>query len=229
MTIRFLGTGAADWDITHPSRDPEFRRFCSALIDGVLLIDPGPCVYEFAGTFGYGAVLTDNIKYVINTHTHPDHYDQNTLDRLERAGAVFVPLAAGETKEVGGYSVTALAANHATADKPVHFMVSRGGSTLFYGLDGAWLTYAEWRAIAETKPDLAVLDATIGDITGDYRIFEHNDLRMVEELAAALHPYCGRIMISHMARTLHTSHAALIERMSATGITPAHDDMCVTV
>jgi len=42
MKITFLGTGAADWPLQREEKMKEFRRLSSALIDGVLLIDPGP-------------------------------------------------------------------------------------------------------------------------------------------------------------------------------------------
>lgn len=226
MKIQFLGTGAADWDISRPSRDINFRRYSSALIDDTLLIDPGPCVFEFADTFGLTHTL-DSVKYVINTHSHSDHFDADTLSRLESNGAEFIAFSAGESRRVGKYEIEAFAANHATAEKPVHFMISDGEKRIFYGLDGAWLLYDEYRAFARLKPELAVLDATIGDIRGDYRIFEHNNLHMVEEMKQTLDGFCPRFMISHMARTLHGSHAQLCERMKPSGIEVAYDGLIV--
>ena len=48
MKLTFLGTGAADWNINSYDAMPFFRRNSSALIDGTLLIDPGPHVFHFA-------------------------------------------------------------------------------------------------------------------------------------------------------------------------------------
>ena len=62
MKLLFLGTGAADWDIKSPVREEGFRRFTSTLVDGILLIDPGPCVLEALDTFG---VNQNGIKYII--------------------------------------------------------------------------------------------------------------------------------------------------------------------
>ena len=45
MRLTFLGTGAADWKPVPPDC-AEPRRFSSAIIDGKLLIDPGPDVPE---------------------------------------------------------------------------------------------------------------------------------------------------------------------------------------
>ncbi|MBR2353844.1 MAG: hypothetical protein IKA76_05005, partial [Clostridia bacterium] len=62
-----------------------------------------------------------------------------------------------------------------------------------------------------------------GDVPGDYRIFEHNNLNMVVEMKAALEKHVRRFFISHMARTLHTSHGELRERMRRHGIEVAYD------
>lgn len=222
MKIRFLGTGAADWDISQHTAGIDFRRYSSAVVDDTLLIDPGPCVYEFAETFGYDL---SGIKYVVNTHSHSDHYNQGTLDRLTAAGAVFFPFKAGESARVGAYDIEAVHANHGTCRDAVHFLISDGDKRLFYGIDGAWLLYDEVQAIKKAHVDLAVLDATIGDARGDYRIFEHNNLRMVEEMKLTLEGDVGRFVITHMARTLHTDHETLVKRMAPSGIEVARDNL----
>ena len=218
MKVAFLGTGAADWQYEKHKDIEGFRRNSSILIDGCLLIDPGRDVPRAFEDFG---ISSDSVRYIINTHRHADHYDEETVSLLKNA--VFCPLQAGETKSVGKYTVTAFGANHSTCADAVHFIISDGEKKLFYGLDGAWLMYDEVTAIKESGVDLAILDATVGDVPGDYRIFEHNNLNMVAEIKSSLDKYVGRWMISHMARTLHTSHAELEERMRPFGIEVAFD------
>lgn len=218
MKIRFLGTGAADWKIEKHRELEGFRRNASALIDGCLLIDPGPNVPDALQAFG---IAPEGIRYILNTHRHGDHYAQGTVDFLQ--GAAFTPMAAGEELSLGRYHVRALKANHATCEEAVHFLISDGEKTLFYGLDGAWLLYEEWRAIQAAGADYAVLDATVGNGAGDYRIFEHNDLAMVLEMKQTLSPYVKRFCISHMARTLHESHEALTAQMAPLGVEVAYD------
>ena len=218
MKITFLGTGAADWKF-HKHKDMEgFRRNSSILIDDCLLVDPGPDVPNALLVFGKSA---DRIEYVINTHKHFDHYNEDTLRALPQAR--FFPMCAGQTQTLGKYTVTALRANHSTCEDAIHFIISDGEKTLFYGLDGAWLMYDEVCALQKCGADLAVLDATIGDVPGDYRIFEHNNLNMVIEMKTTLEKYVNRFFISHMARTLHTSHGELVERMKPHGIEVAFD------
>ena len=219
MEILFLGTGAADWDINGP-RDGEFRRFSSALIDGTLLIDPGPCVLEALDTFD---VRAEGIKYIINTHPHMDHFNSSTVTELNMCGADFIDIAAGDTVSIGDYRITAFAANHSTCNNSKHFLIEKDGKRIFYALDGAWLMYDESRELTENGADLIVLDATIGDIDGDYRIFEHNNLNMVREIKSTLAPHVKRFIISHMARTLHTDHKTLCENMAKSGIEVAFD------
>ncbi|MDD4773789.1 MAG: hypothetical protein PHZ09_09345 [Eubacteriales bacterium] len=224
MKLHFLGTGAADWDILNPRRDINFRRFSSLLIDGKLLVDPGPCIFEFAETYNYPQ-LFDNTEYMINTHTHGDHLCQRTADKLKARGVSFLTFTAFEEKQAGMYKITALPANHATADNPYCFIIETDNRRIFYGCDGSWLLYPVYRYIIKLKFDLMIFDATIGDIEGDYRIFEHNNLRMVEEMKLTLGNRSRRFMISHMARTLHTDHVTLSERMKPSGIEVAYDDM----
>ena len=222
MKITFLGTGAADWPRKRPEEYKEFRRLSSALIDDELLIDPGPQVPEALEELKKDP---KSIKYVINTHSHSDHFSAETLAYLENMGASFIQLADGDVKSMGKYTVKAYKANHATCKNTVHFIISDGERTIFYGLDGAWLLYEEYRAIKEHKPDFAVFDATIGFRDGDFRIFEHNDINMVLEMQKTLKPYIKRFCISHMARTLHTDHKTLCEKMREYCIDVAYDGM----
>lgn len=222
MKLLFLGTGAADWDINAPEREEGFRRYSSALVDNCLLIDPGPCVLEALDTFG---VDISEIKYVINTHSHRDHFNKETLEALENAGAQFIEFEADEEKALGKYTVSAYTANHGTCRGAVHFIIEDGEKKLFYGLDSAWLLYTEVQAIIKKHIDLAVLDATIGEDEGDYRIFEHNNLRMVREMKLTLNAHIERFVISHMARTLHTDHNTLSELMKKDNIEVAYDGL----
>lgn len=219
MKILFLGTGAADWTAENRN-DTGYRRNASALLDDKILIDPGACVPDAIKKYN---VDVSAIKYVINTHRHGDHFSQETLDFLVDSGAEFIDLKPDEEIQIENYTITALEANHSI--DAVHFLISDGKSRIFYGLDGAWLMYKEIQAIKQNSVDFAVLDATIGYIDGDYRIFEHNNLYMVAEMKKTLEPYIKRFCISHMARTLHTDHDTLAEEMAKIGIEVAYDGM----
>lgn len=224
MKILFLGTGAADYNIQHRALDG-YRRNSSILIDGTLLIDPGPCVPDALDSFGVDA---SNIKYVLYTHKHYDHYNEDTLSLLHANGAHSVTIADSENANLGKYRVTALQGNHSVAVQ--HFIVDDGKSKLFYGLDSAWLLYNEVRAIkACGGVNLAVLDGTVGFEKGDYRIFEHCDMDMIITMSNVLKKSAKRICISHMARTLHTDHNTLARAMSEHGIEVAYDGLVTEI
>lgn len=222
MKLLFLGTGAADWPMEKTDNASEFRRFSSALVDDILLIDPGPQVID---TLHEQQKNLKAIRFILNTHKHPDHFSQETVRTLTALGAEWIELHAGMTKTFDRYTVSAYCGNHSTCPDTVHFILTDTQHTLFYGLDGAWLLYDEVQAIKRMKPDLAILDATIGDVEGDYRIFEHNNLPMISEIKKTLAPYVKTFCISHMARTLHTDHKTLSEKMSKLGILVAYDGL----
>lgn len=218
MKITFLGTGAADWNFNERKDFEGFRRNSSALVDDCLLIDPNADVFNALETFGKDSSA---IKYIINTHRHSDHFNIETVNRLTKAEFFFI--SPGETKMIGEYTVMALRANHSTCEEAVHFIISDGEKNLFYGLDGAWLLFDEVDAIKRNGIDYAVFDATIGDVPGDYRIFEHNNLNMVLEMKNSLKGYIERFCLSHLARTLHPSHSEVVENMEKYGIEVAYD------
>ena len=225
MKILFLGTGASDWPMEKP-RIGDHRRYSSVLINGELLIDPGPCAPDALKEY---KVDIRKIRYVIVTHRHSDHFSEETLRLLTASGAKFVEFAAGETKKIGRYTVRATEANHPTCNPTVHFLIDDGEKRIFYGLDGAWLLYSEVAAIKEKHVDLAVFDATIGNKKGDYRIFEHNNLKMIIEQKEALEKHIGRFVISHMAQSLHDSHDTLARQMKKEDIETAYDGLVINL
>ncbi len=226
MKILFLGTGAADWPSKRTDNMTEYRRLSSAIIDRTILIDPGPQVIEALNEYSINPM---EIKYIINTHKHSDHYSEKTVKELEKSTAVFVEIKVGDVLRLGDYIIYSYKANHSTCDEAMHFIITDSKSTIFYGLDGAWIMYDEVEGIKLHTPDLAVLDATIGFINGDYRIFEHNNLSMVLEMKKSLSKYIRKFCISHMAYTLHTNHDILSDAMTKENILVAYDGFEIEV
>lgn len=218
MKILFLGTGAADYNHKTDHNTDCYRRNSSALIDRKILIDPGPCIIEAIEAF---AVDVQKIKYVLNTHRHDDHFNQQSLSFLQENGAELIELADWQTANIGEYEITALKGNHSINVQ--HFLIDDGKSRMFYGLDSSWLMYDEVQAIKQKTVDFAVLDGTIGFTDGDYRVFEHCSMNMVIEIKSSLINHVKRFCISHMAKTLHTDHETLANDMLEYGIETAFD------
>ncbi len=234
MKLTFLGTGAADWE--QPDESGMIRRFSSALLDGILMLDAPATALELLAP---DALVQD----VCLTHGHRDHFCLDTLKELAArrkargesplivhveagwAGEVSgdhiraCPLKPLEPFQAAGYEVLPLPANHIPRfpkERPVHYRISRGGRTLVYATDGAWMPYAAVAALRARKPfDALVIDATIGDgHDGDYRVFEHNSLPMVRMMTQAFQATGqlkadGRVYLTHLARTLHPPKAEL--------------------
>lgn len=261
MKIEYLGTGAADWNIKNRVEGEEFRRFSSALIDGELLIDPGPHIADYAEKSGQPN-LFDGVRNIIVTHSHGDHFNANTAAKLcidrpctlwadgtvirplmaalgaETAGRIdFRPLTPRKPVPVGDYLITALRSNHATdnpGEQTLNYIIERAGKRLFYGLDSGWIMYDSFCELRKFRFDAMVFEATIGDVPDDDRIFGHTSLEMIEIMLRSLRRLkvvdeASTIMVSHMARTLHTPHPQLVERCRPLGILPAYDGMVVEI
>ena len=208
MKLTFLGTGAADWTEKDFIEGREYRRWSSALIDGTLLIDPGPHIYHFAEKCGANDMFR-GVKSIIVTHTHKDHFSSATLRRLlSEADFRIYGDAACLTKlkkeltenefsrlnfttaepfesfvTADGYDILSLPSNHGTSDpleKTRHYIIEKDGKRLFYGPDGAWLFYPAWQRMRGKHFDAMILEATCGYIPGDDRIFSHNSVPMLE-------------------------------------------------
>ncbi len=254
MELTFIGTGAADWKIENRG-EPDFRRFSSVLVNDDLLIDPGPHLFWYAEDFRCPQVFA-NVKNCILTHSHEDHFNMGNLETICRensavlwsqmhtldlktpfAGLVQRILAPKTPVCVGRYTATALPANHSTqvpGEQAVHYIIEEGDTRIFYGCDGAWLRHDTWCYLREFQFDLMIFDGTLGDGYGDRRIFEHNNLRMVELLAEAMRQNdvikpTGRIMISHMSCFAHEKHEQIVERMKKHKIEVAYDGLKVII
>ena len=244
-----MGTGAADWALKERKDGEFFRRFTSVKINNDLLIDFPADVEDYL--IKNDEPLCD-IENLLITHTHNDHYDADTISKIlgkaikiwtEKNTAPMImkdlpfygvcDLELYSPVKVGGYEVIGVPANHSVSDKnqiPLHYIITKGDKTIFWGCDGAWLPNYSWKEIKKHKYDLVVLDGTLGENKGDYRIFEHNNISMIREISATMRS-CellkpeGKIAISHMSRYAHKSHDELQKCMDDANIIVAYDGM----
>ena len=244
-----MGTGAADFakDIGAPSMmrlDKNIRRSSALAVNGGLLIDCGP---HLCDELALCHMDPRGVEHILLTHEHGDHFSAESLSKLVAMrgapiclwhsreialpsvdGVRFCPLDVGQRYEIGGCAVTPLLANHTKG--ALHFSLEAEGKKLFYGCDGAWLLMPTYYAMKNKAYDVMVLDATVGDYEGDYRMAEHNSIPMIRMMKKSFLTYGiatdnTKIVLSHLARTLHKPYEETCELVREDGFIVAYDGM----
>ena len=250
--LTFLGTGAADFS---PKLADEFRgrftkearRSTSALLDDHVLIDCGPHTWESMEIAG---ISPDAVSDLVFTHLHGDHFNEENVRRLAAAksaplhiwvrGSADFPEIAGtivhkmelysEYDLGGGLTLTPVDANHDQNVHPEHLLFARDGEKMLYALDGAWFINKAYNFLKNASLSLLVIDATCGDYEGDFRMAEHNSIPMLRLMMPSLIKVKmitpeTKIVLSHLARTLHKSHEETVEIVRNDGYIVAYDGM----
>lgn len=259
--LLFLGTGAADWpalpeDAPFP-QPTSYRSNAALLVDGHILVDGGPRLMPCLRALRLDAGA---ISDLLITHSHSDHYNAAQVSALaavprqERlriwypdgaqlgldsfAAVELHPLLPGDTARPAGYEALALAANHlmeTTSETALMYLFNNTACRWLYATDGSWLLIRSWRRLrAERALDALLIDATLGDVTDDWRIFEHNSLPMVRQMTAAMRRWGvlapdAVVVLTHLARDTHLPPGAMAARDSVEGWVTALDGMELTV
>ena len=252
----FLGTCAADFskklqDECRDCFDKDARRSSAMLINGRFLLDCGVHTLESLRIQG---VDPREITDVFITHLHGDHFRADHIEELARdreeplrlwvhrdapigeiANVTLVRMEPLVTYDVDRtLSITGLPANHAPEAFPQHFLFQIGEKKVFYGCDGAWFLYPTYRFLRKQKLSLAVLDCTVGDYGGDFRFAEHNSIPMIRLMLPSLRAVSiidenTQIFLSHLAPSLHKSHAETVEIAREFGAQVAYDGLRVVI
>lgn len=214
MLVRFLGTGAADWN----GQDDrgELRRLSSMLVDGNFLFDLTPGNIEMI-PFGCKP------ETVFYTHSHGDHYqpecalelgvknvyvsntwyDMATKDFQQAASKMQVnmpeihPLYIGQGVQVGKLNILPLPASHATShvfEQTLIFLIEKAGARVLYATDtgGIPAVAARLAGIDAHQPDGTpitglIMEATMGmGYEDDFRIFTHTSVGGVQQIVRVL-------------------------------------------
>ena len=157
LSVRFLGTGAADW--FEKDERGEYRRLSSILVEGHILIDFTPTAKDMIPPMAH----PDAIFY---THSHGDHYNPATALKVgaeriyvsqtwydiavldfRRAAAELrlpmpeiMPLRIGEGVSIGEITITPLPASHATGyrfEQTLIYLIEKQGARVIYATDTA--------------------------------------------------------------------------------------------
>lgn len=213
LKIRFLGTGAADWE--GKDERGEQRRWSSVLVDDTVLVD---------FTIRNADMLPPDVRpdAIFYTHSHDDHYqpvaalkhgvrrvyvheswaEGARMEFAEAAGklGVAVPgirgLAFGEAAEEHGVRFTIVPANHATSRKDecaAMYLIEKGGERLLYATDTGGIMTEAARIVGidaheRGKPITAlIMEATMGvEHADDFRIFAHSSVDTVARVVRVL-------------------------------------------
>lgn len=151
-------------------------------------------------------------------------------------------LAFGETVEERGVRFTCVPANHGTSrtgERAGMFLIEKGEERLLYATDTGGIMAEAARIVGidahvrDGKPITAlVMEATMGvGYEDDFRIYTHSSVdtvaRIVRVLTATgryLPPPGRKVYLTHLARTLHGTHAEVAAAVPAP-LCPAHDGL----
>ena len=216
IAIRFLGTGAADWN--GPDSRGEHRRLSSILVDGEILVDFTPTDEDMLPK----GCKPESIFY---THSHGDHYNptaalkvgvkrvylsQSWYDiavrdfreaaaRLNVAMPEITPLYIGQRTTIGNLHFTPLPASHATGytfEQTLIYLIEKGDTRLIYATDTAGIPATAARIAGIDAHDRngrpitgLIMEATMGqgrEQDTDFRIFAHSSVDCVERIVRVL-------------------------------------------
>ncbi|MHB1355967.1 MAG: MBL fold metallo-hydrolase [Anaerolineae bacterium] len=259
--LLFLGSGAADWPPLEDSAAfPQpfvYRSNASVLVDGHILIDCGPKMLARLSALGCQA---EHITDLVITHSHSDHYDVDQVSALSdlprsKPLRIWYPagvelrlysfkyvelyaLRPGDMAYPQGYHVLAFAANHsvkATGEIPLAFLFDNDNCRWLYATDGAWFNAQSWRRLCDEPAIHAlIIDCTLGEVTGDWRVFEHNSLAMAKQIVAVMRhnsllTQAAQVVLTHLAKETHLPHLELARQVAGEGLTVAYDGMEMTI
>jgi len=250
--LTFLGTGAADFSpeletFCKDRFDSDIRRCSSVLVNGHILIDCGP---HTVGALNILKIPLSSVTDIFLTHLHDDHFRPEAVSELivhgakpcircradadlQLTGAKIIGISPLTEYDCSGITVSAIEANHDAF--PVHYIFQHGGKKFFYGCDGAWMLNKGYYYLKNAAFDAMILDATVGDYDGDYRMAEHNSIPMIRMMLKSFASFGittadTKIYLSHMSRGLHhDTHAERTARLAPEGMIPVYDGMTIHI
>lgn len=207
LHIRFLGTGAADWQGVDGRG--EHRRFSSILVDNSFLIDytaqakdmlpsgVAPTVILYTHSHGDHFNPTDALRLGIKTvYCHSSWYDtcvsrfQSVASTLGVSMPQVLKTTFGVPIEQSNVTVTPLPANHATGniqEQTQFFLLEKGDVRLIYATDtsGIPVRAARWAGIdpenAGTPITALIMESTMGmNYEVNFRLFTHSSVALVK-------------------------------------------------
>lgn len=147
--------------------------------------------------------------------------------KLEDAGLRLLPLKAGDTVESGGYVIRPLEAVHGGEEHEcVTYLVERDGTRFLYGTDTGPFPESAWDILAQHPPQLAIVDSTMGHLSGG----SHMGFEQVKETVVRLRGLAGpdmRAIAHHFSHQANGTHDELVRVYASDRIDVSFDGMIV--
>ncbi len=253
--LLFLGTGAADWNMKTDVNLDGFRGLTSILLDDHIMIDISCGAYLYADRTGKKDILKKvDTVFITHSHIdHYDKnqlerlckenehnitvYADKELESLmpDCGNLIFNKMDAliNESVNIDGYKVTALRSNHATPNpyEQTRHYYFEGDKNFLFGFDGGWLVTATWDFLLKHPIDLYIIDSTCGEKHAlDFRNFSHNNADMIDIIvqtckANGVMNENSKVILTHLAKTLHPSHNEIVSINKNKGYIVAYDGM----
>lgn len=257
IKFQFLGTCARDFSPKLQNElkdcfDKDARRSSCAMLEGHILIDCGIHAMECLRIAG---ISLSDISDVCVTHFHDDHYNEDHIRQIAAAdrkqplrlwvsdeadipsfeGVMIIRMKKLEKNYMGdGMSITGLYANHDDNACPQHLLFEKDGKSILYATDGGWIDHRTYHALVKKNIDLIAIDATCGDYVGDMRLSDHNSIPMIRLMIPSFKTVGimddhTKMYMTHIAPSLHASHAETEKIAREMGIFTAYDGLCLEV
>ena len=252
--LTFLGTSAADFSLLRKTDcadrfDKNARRASCMMIGENILIDCGMHVMD---SLRIAKVDVSKITDIFVTHFHADHFNREYAEKIAEGKSSPVRLWCRQDTNIqplknidiikmeeGVYyhvapSLNALSvyANHEESVFPNHFLFNIDETKVLYATDGAWILGRAIQYLKKKNIDVYIVDATCGDYEGDYRVGEHNSIPMIRLMLPSLKTNGiindnTKVILTHIAPSLHKPHDETQEIVKADGMIVAYDGMTV--
>ena len=235
--------------------DLDARRASCVLLNQHFLIDCGPHCSDAMRIAGVDA---GDVRHLFLTHLHSDHFNPENVQKLADAcyqkngsplnvwvseEALLPPLekvTVRRMKKFESYTVTdtlcvtGVDATHDAGTYPQHFVFESEGKKLMYATDGAWMLNSTYNYLRKAALSALIIDATVGDYEGDFRMAEHNSIPMIRLMLPSLKTFGiinadTALYLTHLAPSLHKSHAETASIVEPLGIKVAYDGLSISI
>ncbi|HPA17579.1 MAG TPA: MBL fold metallo-hydrolase [Verrucomicrobiae bacterium] len=231
------------------------RRYSSLFVAPDIVIDFTTTGLESLKASG---VAPSAVAHVLITHSHGDHFDPASISALakEKGGRITLHgnarvvaamrkhLDALEDKpdvmvhelkpfqgcDVDEWRCIPLPASHAPGEDALLYVLRRKDRALLYATDTSWLPAATFNALKSEHLDLAIVEATFGEIDKPELLTAHMNLPFVRLVRRFLFEQKvmkagGRFSVTHTSLHWCEPHDILAPKLANEGMILPHDGM----